>query len=196
MSTASDCVQEEKIGGEVVGVERIDDAQQSSVKNTPDRIRTENRSSGSINRASLTENGATPARSNPSPQQAVHTEAFHIQNDKDFSIPRTGVRSIVVEPNVCNATSIVSWDLSSYPQLRTLRIGSSSFKHVTTFHIDGLKELETVEVGERCFTSLTRTPDKARAVSFVIANCPKLKSIVLGRLAFADWGEFRLSSWS
>ena len=195
MSTASDCVQEERRGEKVVGVERIDDAQQSPVESAPDQIRTENRSSGSSSRASLMGNGATPVNSKASPQQAVHTEALHIQNDKDFSIPRTGVRSIVVEPNICNAASIVSWDLSSYSQLRILRIGASSFKHVTTFHIDGLKELETVEVGERCFTSFTRTPDKARAVSFVIANCPKLKSIVLGRLAFADWGEFRLSSW-
>ena len=59
------------------------------------------------------------------------------------------------------------------------------------FELDGLDELESVEIGQDSF----RISDKERNDgSYRIVNCPKLKSIQIGDTSFEDYHSFELNN--
>ena len=59
------------------------------------------------------------------------------------------------------------------------------------FELDGLCELESVEIGQQSF----RIDKKKRSDgSCRIVNCPKLKSIQIGDKSFRDYHSFELNN--
>ena len=78
-------------------------------------------------------------------------------------------------------------------------IGSNCFGTVREFELNGLKELESVVIGQKSFTyaktdsavsSSTRTDG-----SYRILNCPKLTLIQVGDYSFSDYYQsFELRS--
>ena len=86
---------------------------------------------------------------------------------------------------VCN--DVTELDLSKYPLLRNVTIGDECFMNVNVFNITGLSELESVEIGENSFTrhknDYGNNPDR----HFHLKNCPKLKSLKMGRYSFSDY---------
>ena len=84
-----------------------------------------------------------------------------------------------------------SLSLSGYSKLKRIVIGDDCFGKVRLFELDGLNELESVEIGEGSF----RISDGERSDgSFRIMNCPKLKSITVGRDTFDDYCTLELKS--
>ena len=73
--------------------------------------------------------------------------------------------------------------------LKRIQIGNECFCKVTLFELTGLSQLESLEVGEKCFTGnqsgwfglVSRSESACR-----IVNCPKLQSIVIGDHSFED----------
>ena len=65
-----------------------------------------------------------------------------------------------------------------FPSLRTLTIGNESFKQVTSFSINTLLSLETVEIGDNCFGAI--------ANNIYINSLPELTSLKIGRYSFYD----------
>ena len=73
--------------------------------------------------------------------------------------------------------------------LKRIQIGNECFCKVTLFELTGLSQLESLEVGEKCFTGnqsgwfglVSRSERACR-----IVNCPKLQSIVIGDHSFED----------
>ena len=61
--------------------------------------------------------------------------------------------------------------------------------YVSVFNITGLNELESVEIGMNCFTKykntwiVTSDPDR----HYYLKNCPKLKSLKMGRYSFSNY---------
>ncbi|KAK8827359.1 hypothetical protein WA538_003322 [Blastocystis sp. DL] len=75
--------------------------------------------------------------------------------------------------------------------LKRIVIGDRCFGKVRVFELDGLDELESVEIGQDSF----RISDKERNDgSCQIVNCPKLKSIQIGDGSFQDYHSFELNN--
>ena len=55
--------------------------------------------------------------------------------------------------SICRFENVTVFDLSKYPKLKTLRIGSSAFAYVEEWKLDGLNDLESVIIGDGSFYS-------------------------------------------
>jgi len=76
--------------------------------------------------------------------------------------------------------------------LKWIVIGDDCFGKVRVFELNGLDELESVEIGEESF-SISRYDERTDG-SYRIVDCPKLKSIQIGDWSFYDYHSFELSN--
>ena len=84
---------------------------------------------------------------------------------------------------------ITSFNITNNGVLKRIVIGNKCFGKVRVFELDGLDELESVEIGQDSF----RISDKERNDgSYRIVNCPKLKSIQIDE-SFRDYHSFELN---
>ena len=106
------------------------------------------------------------------------------------------VTDLVIGSRVCPFENVTVLDLSVYPRLKTLVIGNNGFEYVTVFNITGLSELESVEIGMNSFThdnsESEETPDPIG--SFFVKNCPKLKSLKIGKDSFSEYTVIEIES--
>ena len=80
---------------------------------------------------------------------------------------------------------------NSFHQLKSITIGSSCFKHVCEFVVDGLESLKSVKIGEKCF----RISDEERDDGICrITNCPNLFQLEIGHWSFQDFQSFEISN--
>ena len=99
------------------------------------------------------------------------------------------ITTLVVGCNACAFETVTVFDLSVYPKLKTLKIGSESFEFIEELKLIGLSELESVEIGKNSFTKYMNgydiKPDPNR--HFYLKNCPKLNSLKMGHYSFSDY---------
>ena len=90
-----------------------------------------------------------------------------------------------------NDESVTELKLSGLARLKRIVIGEWCFGMVRVFELDGLSELESVEIGSGSFwiSGYERSDG-----SYRIVNCPKLKSIQIGDHSFNDYHSFELSN--
>ena len=104
--------------------------------------------------------------------------------------------SIVIPDN--SFTNVESFILHSFfYSLANIVIGDECFGMVRVFELDGLGELESVEIGNDSLTKTKYADPQWNEIptqgSFQIQNCPKLKSIETGAYSFADYHMFSLT---
>ena len=80
---------------------------------------------------------------------------------------------------------------NSFNQLKSISIGNHCFQHVREFVIDGLESLESVKIGEWCFTIDRGKRDDGLCR---ITNCPNLRQLEIGCGSFRDFKSFELSN--
>ena len=99
------------------------------------------------------------------------------------------VTDVAIGLKACSFENVTVFDLGKYPKLKTLRIGNSTFSHVSVLNITGLSELESVDIGMNSFTKHKNTWEIASDPNrhFYLKNCPKLKSLKMGRVSFSDY---------
>ena len=106
------------------------------------------------------------------------------------------ITTLNIGSRVCPFENATVFDLSVYPKLKTLKIGSDSFEYVEELKLIGLSELESVEIGKNSFTKykdtyhITADPNR----HFYLKNCPKLKSLKMGRYSFSDYSVFEIEN--
>ena len=116
------------------------------------------------------------------------------------------VTSIVISDTLYGNLFISTFTLNQYTHLESVTIDNDCFGSVQTFQIDGLNQLKTIKIGSSSFTqvkqewfnryhnheewnSMLNKPSK----SFHILNCESLGSIQIGEYSFSDFaGEFEL----
>ena len=80
-------------------------------------------------------------------------------------------------------------DLSLMPSLTSLIVGNECFMFIDVVKLIGLHYLKSVVIGMNSFTkykdTYELTPDPNR--HFYLKNCPKLKSLKMGRYSFSDY---------
>ena len=90
-----------------------------------------------------------------------------------------------------DTSEVSEFSANRFQSLKTLVIGNGCFGNVRVFELDGLNELESVEIGRDSF----RIRDRKRSDgSYRIVNCPKLKSIQIGGSSFYDYHSFELNN--
>ena len=75
---------------------------------------------------------------------------------------------------------------------RRIVIGDKYFGGVRVFELDGLGELESVEIGENSLR-ISYYSERSDG-SYRIVNCPKLKTLQVGDRSFSDYHSFELSN--
>ena len=102
----------------------------------------------------------------------------------------SGIPELTVPSYSLNDASLTVPDLIRFRRLKRIVIGNESLMYVKELRLIGLSELESVEIGMNSFTKFKNTwydirPDPNR--HFYLKNCPKLKSLKMGRYSFSDY---------
>ena len=120
---------------------------------------------------------------------AVKAYTADVHNEVEWNSLNNSVFEIVVSSNCCNEKSIALLDLSELRYLRHIEIGNECFENVNEVKVIGLNNLESVVIGMNSFTKFKNTwrvtSDPNR--HFYLKNCPKLKSLKMGRYSFSDY---------
>ena len=99
------------------------------------------------------------------------------------------VTEIRIGSGECNSKWLAMFDLSKYTNLKSVVIGDDSYMYVSELKLIGLSELESVEIGMSSFTKykstyqITADPNR----HFYLKDCPKLKSLKMGRYSFSEY---------
>ena len=95
------------------------------------------------------------------------------------------------ESDLFDNVNTTTFYLSSFlTQLQSLTVSNECLTTVRTFELDGLDQLERVEIGERC----CRISEEEREDGlFCITNCPSLHVLKIGKGSFVDFKQFSLS---
>ena len=79
--------------------------------------------------------------------------------------------------------------MTSILSLERLRVGDRSFAHVNEVKLIGLNELESVVIGENCFTKclycLSGSVNPNRC--FQLKNCRRVRELKIGCYSFSDY---------
>ena len=78
-------------------------------------------------------------------------------------------------------------DLSAFKYLKRFTVGDECFMVVKEVKMIGLDELECVEIGESSFTKEKEKYSDDSTRHFCLKNCPKLRSLKMGRYSFSDY---------
>ena len=83
-------------------------------------------------------------------------------------------------------------NLNRFIRLRGLVIGDDSFTNVGELVMVGFVNLRSVVVGFNSFSKSSTDDDANRR--FVLKNCPKLKSLKIGRYSFSDYSVIEIEN--
>ena len=93
------------------------------------------------------------------------------------------IEELFVSDGSCNGEEMTLLDLSLIPSLKSVRVGSECFSYVEEVKLIGLSELESVVIGENSFYFY----DSTLCYCFCVKNCPKLKSLKMGKHSFVRY---------
>jgi len=101
------------------------------------------------------------------------------------------IETIRITSGLCSSYWGTEFILRGLPALKSIVIGRYCFGNVRVFELDGLSELESVNVGGGSFRIGSGERNDG---SYRIVNCPKLKSIQIDTHSFYDYHSFELSN--
>ena len=97
------------------------------------------------------------------------------------------VEELRVIDGCCNEEGLTELDLHLFVNLRELKVGNECFDRVEEVKLIGLSQLESVEIGKNSFTQHKNSSGYDPNCHFYLKNCPKLKSLKMGRYSFSDY---------
>ena len=104
------------------------------------------------------------------------------------------VTELTVPSNSLNDASLNVLDLSRFRRLKKIVIGDECFMYVNEVKMVGLKALESVEIGMNSFTKEKNNAGNDPNRRFYLKNCPKLKSLKMGRYSFSDYSVIEIEN--
>ena len=119
------------------------------------------------------------------PQVIVSKPTISVKNDWG-RMDRT-VEVMNVSDNSYNEEKLTELDLSGFVNLRELKVGNECFMYVNEVKLIGTSKLESVEIGMNSFTQHKNDVENDPNRHFYLKNCPKLKSLKMGRYSFSDY---------
>ena len=83
----------------------------------------------------------------------------------------------------CNTPSFTKLNLLSFVHLRQFEVGDCSFVYVKEVRMIGLKWLESVVIGENCFT---KEESRSPACHLYLKDCERLRELRIGNHSFEN----------
>lgn len=107
---------------------------------------------------------------------------------------RADIVAVSIGSSECN--SPYTLDLTTYPQLKNVTVGSGSFGNVREVKLIGMNELERVVIGMNSFTNYKNGRPNSRNTDhrFYLKNCPKLKELRIDRYSFSEYGVIEIEN--
>ena len=105
--------------------------------------------------------------------------------DELMSMKET-VEALIVDSNACTDKGYRVLDLSSFMNLKVFEVGDYSFSFVETVELVGLKQLERIVIGKKCFTKWGEDGMNLKR-RFCLKNCERLKELKMGCHSFNDY---------
>ena len=96
------------------------------------------------------------------------------------------VTEIVVD-NGIGDSELTELDLSRFSQLNVLETGNDCFSYVNELKLISMKKLESVVIGERCFTKCKNGCRFDSHRHFYLINCHSVKTLRIGHYSFSDY---------
>ena len=84
--------------------------------------------------------------------------------------------------------------LEGLNEMKSVAIGNGCFMYVNEVKLIGLGELESVEIGMNSFTQHKNSYGNDPNRHFYLKNCPKLKSLKMGRYSFSDYSVIEIEN--
>ena len=106
----------------------------------------------------------------------------------------SGITELTVMNISLNDASLTVLDFTRFKRLKNIVIGDDCFKYVDEVKMIGLNELESVEIGENSFTQHKNGYGNDPNRHFYLKNCPKLKSLKMGRYSFSDYSVIEIEN--
>ena len=152
------------------------------------------------------------------PNLIAPTSNANVFNVNDLNALNSTVTEIIVENRCCRDPSFTVLDLRRFTNVRrivirdealmyveevkleglnkleSIVIGDGCFMYVNVFNITGLSELESVEIGMNSFTKKKNSYGNDPNRHFYLKNCPKLKSLKIGRYSFSDYSVVEIEN--
>ena len=97
------------------------------------------------------------------------------------------VTEVIFNYHPLNSPSFTVLDLSRFKSVRRIEVGDESFMYVNEVNMTRLSQLESVEIGMNSFTQHKNSSGNDPNRHFYLKNCPKLKSLKMGRFSFSDY---------
>ena len=92
-----------------------------------------------------------------------------------------------MKSNSFNDGTFKTMDMTRFVNLVGLVVGDESCMYVNELKLIGLSELESVEIGMNSFTKEKKSSGNDPNRHFYLKDCPKLKSLKIGRYSFNDY---------
>lgn len=117
--------------------------------------------------------------------QSLEENMLVISSD-DMLFDTDNTRDVIqMNDGLCNDSDIVNWRLNAYTRLRELEVGDNCLKYVKGLQLRSMKMLESVEIGENCFTESETVLD--------VSGCKKLEQLSIGAGSFLKLKELKLN---
>ena len=149
-------------------------------------------------RLSEIDKGARKRREEEEKEKAYWNETIPICSQFNLN-PIRGIEEFVIGNNSMNGSSgnisELKLELTDFPRLKRIEIGSNCFQNVRGFVLTNLLNLHNVKIGEECFrikNSFDWKEDRSDGI-FRIRNCPNLSKVKLGDNSFCDFKYFDIS---
>ena len=123
-----------------------------------------------------------------------HSQVAAVCSKGDIASLTSSVTHIIVSSNCANDASLIMLDFSRFVSVRRIIVGDESLMYVNEVKLIGLNDLESVQIGMNSFTKQKNGSDKDPNRHFYLKNCPKLKSLKLGRYSFSDYTVFEIEN--
>ena len=105
-----------------------------------------------------------------------------------------GVTHLTLGSNCLNENSTTYLLFNELVYLKELVIGNDSCVNVNQLYLIDLPKLESVVIGENCFTKKKNAYGKNPNRHFCLKDCPKLKELKVGRYSFSDYTVCEIES--
>ena len=110
-----------------------------------------------------------------------------LTSENDWDRMDKTIEVMNVSDNSYNEEKLTELDLSGFVNLRELKVGNECFMYVNEVKLIGLSQLESVEIGMNSFTKYKNGFGDNPNRHFYLKNCPKLKSLMVGRYSLSDY---------
>ena len=121
-----------------------------------------------------------------------HNPNAIIHNIGELGNLSVSITHFIVDCDSCNNIQLTSLDFAQWHALTVIEIGSHSFHYVDVVKMCGLQRLESVLVGNGCFTKRDDTFNADR--HFYLKNCPSVRELKIGCNSFSDYSVCEIAN--